>query len=299
MKSAEGRAWVEPLAILLATGALLGLTTNLAKVAASWDLAPLPFLAWSVAGSGLAMLALAGAGGRLPRLDRRRAEYYLAAALLSVALPNLIFFAAVPRIGAGFVALVIAFPPLFTYLAAVLLGMERPRIGRALGVTLALAGAALIALLKLRQPATANLWVWLALLGPVILAAGNIYRSWRWPPGAEPETLATGMMATAGLLLLLAGAWPGLSIAVPLDRPGPLVLILVQAALFTLQYRLFFRLQKLGGPVYLSLLGAVGAVAGVPIAVFLLGEAPPDGLAPGAALIGVGIFLLTRGLGRA
>ena len=45
----------------------------------------------------------------------------------------------------------------------------------------------------------------------------------------------------------------------------------------------------------LSLLGAVGAVVGVPIAVFLQGEAPPDGLIVGASLIALGVGLVTWG----
>ena len=56
-----------------------------------------------------------------------------------------------------------------------------------------------------------------------------------------------------------------------------------------------FLLQKTGGPVLLSLLGAVGAVVGVPIAIFLQGERPPEGLFLAASLIAVGVILVTWG----
>jgi drug/metabolite transporter (DMT)-like permease len=43
------------------------------------------------------------------------------------------------------------------------------------------------------------------------------------------------------------------------------------------------------------LLGAVGAVVGVPIAIFLQGERPPEGLFLGASLIAIGVVLVTWG----
>ena len=43
------------------------------------------------------------------------------------------------------------------------------------------------------------------------------------------------------------------------------------------------------------LLGAVGALIGVPVAVFLQGEAPPGGLWLGAGLIAVGVALVSFG----
>ena len=295
--------WLIPLALLLATGALLGVSTNLAKLAAQSGLDPLAFLTWSVVGAAAVLVGVGAARHRLPQLTSRTTEYFVISGLISVAVPNLLFFAAVPRIGAGFVALAIAFPPLFTYLGALLLGMERLQLRSATGVVLALGGAAVLAIFKLSDPNADPLWVAATLLGPVLLAVGNIYRTARWPEGAAPDELAPGMLAVSGLMLLVFGALVeivpsnsgGFSLAVPLDRAAPTLLILAQVATFSLQFLLFFVLQKRGGPVYLSLLGSVGAVVGVPIAVLLLGEAVPQGLAVGGVLIALGIGFLTFG----
>ena len=298
-------AWV-PFLLLLSTGALLGLSTNLAKLAADAGLAPLSFLAWSVTGAAVVLGAVAGARGRLPEVTARTAEYFVVSGLVSVALSNLIFFAAVPRVGAGFVALAIAFPPLFTYVGALCVRMERFDASRALGVALALGGAAVLAAYKLAEPDVSALWVGLTLTGPVLLAVGNLYRTARWPEGATPEALAPGMLAASAAMLLGAGAvaWalPGpegaFSLAVPTDGARAAGLVAAQAATFSVQFLLFFQLQKAGGPVYLSLLGSVGAVVGVPIAVLLLGEAWPRGLVAGGALIVLGVALLTVGGAR-
>lgn len=287
------------LGLLLGTGAMLGVSTNLAKVAGGIGLAPLPFLAWSVAGAAAALTARGALRGRLAPLTPRTVEYFLVAALVSVAAPNLLFFAAVPHVGVGFVALAIAGSPLFTYLGALALRLEGFRTTRAAGVAAALAGTVVVTLHRLAAPDAAALWIAAALLGPVLLACGNLYRSLRWPPGARPEALAPGMLTAAALLLFAVAPLPGASLRVPLDDAGPALLILAQAATFAGQYLLYFQLQRRGGPVYLSLLGSVGAVTGVPIAVLALGEAPPGGLAIGGALIALGVALLTFGAASA
>ena len=279
---------------LVVTGALLGTSTNLAKVATGRGIDPLAFLAWSIMGAAVLLGLLTLARGIRPPSNARAIEYYAVAAFVTVAASNLIFFAAVPRVGASFVALAIAFPPLLTYLGALALRMERVSALRAAGVALALAGAALLAWLKLRAPNAATGWVLLTLVGPVLLAIGNLYRTLRWPPGASAESLAPGMLAAAALMLLLAGVLPGLTLRLPVEGAA-LALVVVQALVFAGQFLGLFALQRAGGPVLLSLLGAVGAIVGVPVAIGLLGEAPPPGLVPASILIAAGIALVTWG----
>lgn len=303
MQTLFRRTWVIPLALLLVTGTCLGVSANLAKLAAEAGLNPLSYLTWSAIGATIILMGVAVIRHRLPQLTPRTTEYFLVSGLVTFAAPNFLFFAAVPRVGAGFVALAIAFPPLFTYLGALALRMERFQARRAAGVALALGGAALLALLKLSEPDADLFWVAATLCGSAILAVGNIYRTARWPKGAAPDALAPGMLAAAGLMLLavgvVAGAFPGsasgFSLAVPTSEAAPALLILAQVVTFSVQFLLFFVLQKRGGPVYLSLLGSVGAIVGVPVAVVLLGEAVPQGLAVGGVLIALGIGLLTLG----
>lgn len=283
------------LALLLGAGALLGLSTNLAKLAAEAGLAPLAFLAWSALGAAAALgTVVAVEGGALPRPDRRVLTYFAVAGVLSVAAPNLLFFSAVGHVGAGFVALCIAFPPLLTYLGALALRMERFDAIRAGGVGLALAGAAILAWAKLRSPGAPAAWIAAALFGAVLLAAGNLYRSLRWPPGARADGLAPGVLAAAAGTLLLGGLLaPGTPLRVNLDDARQLGLVAAQAAAMAGMYLLYFRLQCRAGPVAVSLLGSVAAVFGVPFAVLLLGEAPPPALAPAGALIVAGVALVT------
>ena len=155
--------------------------------------------------------------------------------------------------------------------------------------------SAWLALLKLSAPGAATFWIVLTLAGPVLFAIGNLYRTLRWPAGLSPEALAPGMLGAAALMLFAAALLPtpAFSLGVPTERPLPLLLILAQTLVFAGQFLLLFELQRRGGPVYLSLIGPVGALVAVPIAILAIGERPPEGLAVGAALIGLGVVLLS------
>ena len=288
-------AWLIPFTCLLVGGALIGISTNLAKYANEIGVTPLAFLFWSITGAAIILLAVAIIKKELPPLTARSFEYYFVAALVSVAGSNLLLFSAIPHVGASFVALIVSLPPLLTYLGALMLRMERFNIIRALGVAAALTGAGVLAVRKFSAPDASIVWILLALCGPVLLAIGNIYRTLRWPDQASPNALAPGMLIAAALLLFMCSALPDFSVHVSLTGWLPLGVIVVQAGLFAGQFLLLFVLQKTGGPVLLSLLGSVGAVVGVPVAIFLQGENPPAGLFLGASLIALGVALVTWG----
>ncbi len=288
-------AWLIPFTCLLVGGALIGISTNLAKYANEIGVTPLAFLFWSITGAAIILLVVAIIKKELPPLTARSFEYYFVAALVSVAGSNLLLFSAIPHVGASFVALIVSLPPLLTYLGALMLRMERFNIIRALGVAAALTGAGVLAVRKFSAPDASIVWILLALCGPVLLAIGNIYRTLRWPDQASPNALAPGMLIAAALLLFICSALPDFSVHVSLIGWLPLGVIVVQAGLFAGQFLLLFVLQKTGGPVLLSLLGSVGAVVGVPVAIFLQGENPPAGLFLGASLIALGVALVTWG----
>ncbi|WP_352337346.1 DMT family transporter [Psychrobacter sp. 16-MNA-CIBAN-0192] len=288
-------AWLIPFACLIAGGILTGLSTNLAKYAGSIGLTALAFLFWAITGAAIILLVIATVRRERPLLTARYLEYYFIAALVSVAGANLIFFSAIPHVGASFVALILALPPLLTYIGALALDMERFNKQRAFGVACALAGASVLAIHKFSAADASIFWVLLALCGPILLAIGNLYRTLRWPDQASPMALAPGMLIAAALLLAMVSLFPTFSLAVPMGKMLPFIVIVVQAFIFAGQFLLLFLLQKTGGPVLLSLLGTIGAVVGVPIAIFLQGERPPDGLLLGASLIGLGVFFVTWG----
>lgn len=259
------------LLLLLAIGALMGLTSNLVKLAIAAGWAPVAYLLWSLLGGGLLLLAFTHLRGEAPGLGPRLQRYYLASGLLSIAVPNGLLFSSIPHVGAGFASMCLAFPPLITYLLALALRMEPLSRVRLLGICIGLGGSLLLALDKLHSGDSPLLWIIAALAVPVFLGLGNIYRSRYWPVGASPLSLAPGMLL-GGALLLLPLALFDVSLAPTLGSGLAITLLLVQMALFAIVYALYFVLQKLAGAVYLSQIGSVAAMLGAAMAVTLLGE---------------------------
>jgi drug/metabolite transporter (DMT)-like permease len=296
--AAQGAADIEQqqggpaaLVCLITVGLLLGLTANVVKLAVAGGWQPLPLLFWSTALAGLVLLVAALATGQRPGFSRRHLAYYLICGFFSIAAPNAIGFSAVRHVGAAFVALSLAFPPLLTYLLALPLGLERFRPARAAGVIAGLAGALLLALSKAGEPGAPLFWIFLTLAAPLFIAAGNIYRTLHWPAGATPLSLAPGMLLGGALLLAPFSGGDGTVLPV---ANGAFCFLPLQVFVFSATYALYFVLQKLAGPVYLSQIGAVGALAGAGIATFLLRESPPALMVPATIAILVGVLLVNR-----
>jgi drug/metabolite transporter (DMT)-like permease len=104
------------------------------------------------------------------------------------------------------------------------------------------------------------------------------------------------MLIGALMILMLATLvfdWP---LSIPDGNTYVMPLIAVQAIVFAGQFLLLFVLQKAGGPVFLSLMGSVSAVFGVPIAIILLGEPVLPAFLPSASLIAAGIVAMLFGV---
>jgi len=283
---------VAAIACLFLVGSLLAISLSLAKLAVAAGAPPLGFLLVSLTGAGAILLFVSGVVMRAPMVANRRIlEYGLVAGAL-FALPNAIGFLAVRHVGAGFLSLSFAFPILITYVLALLIGMERPRIGRVLGVLAGLAGGVILAVSKVQLDQGALFWIALVMCSPVIIAVANIYRTLRWPPGAAPIYLAALMLLGAALLLAPFAIWTAPDMLARLvSSPAIVWLVVMETLVFFVLYLFYFILQKIAGPVYLSQIGTVGAVVGAALALVFLGEALPRNIAFAAALIGFGTWM--------
>ncbi|CCG41394.1 DMT family transporter [Magnetospirillum molischianum] len=285
---------LKPILCLLATGSLLGLTTVLAGLAVRSGWNPIAFLFWSALGSGVLLAGVAGLAGERPKPSLPLLRYALISGLISFALPNMLSFSAIPHVGAGFVSLCLAFPPMLTYGIALFLGMDRASVKGIGGMILGLSGAVLLALSQ--SSAQDGLWIWigLALMAPVIIATGNIYRTVDWPKEASPRLLAPVMLLAAAAIIGLWVVFTGIPLSpVAWDRTASMLLF-AQMTAVAATYALFFVLQKLSGPVGLSQIGWIGACVGKLLAVLVLAEAVPIILVPAFGLIFIGIVFVSR-----
>lgn len=275
------------------TGTLLAATILLARVAADRGAPMLWFLVAAMLGAGAAQLAMAAAAGQL-RADWRRVVPYAFGSGALMAVPIALAYTSVAHVGAGYVAFAHALPIMLTWVLARLVGLEGRSPQRLLAAMLGLVGGALMAsaTFAAAPPGTAG-WVAAASAIPLLLAAGNVYRTQFWPPGAPPLLLAALMLLATGVLslplaLLLDG--PGAAAGVLARAVWPVLAVMVAA--YTVQYVTYFRLQRAGGPLTLALIGPVAGVAGPLGAVLLLGEPMPAVFPLAAALTGGGVWLM-------
>ncbi len=285
----------EPLALLVATGGLIGVIFPVTKLAQATGIAPLPWALSMMAGAGLILMVLTRAQGVPLPWNGRHLRYYAVSGLLSMALPNMVVFLVMPRLGAGLTAVVYTLPPILTLLMATAVGVERPDRRRVIGIGVGLLGALLIVGPRgsLPSPDLAG-WMALAFLAPASVAAGNVYRTRAWPPGARPIALAAGTMAGGAAWVAVAllatgglGDLAGLALV-----PG---LALLQIAVTALTYVLYFRLQVVAGPVYLSQIGYVATAVGLGSGALAFGETYSSWVWGGAAVIVAGVLLVSVG----
>lgn len=281
------------LALLLGTGGLFGAMFPLGKLASQAGVPPVPWSFVIAAGASLVLGLYALLTRRAVPLERGHRRYYLVSAAISFVAPNLIVFAAIPRLGAGFAAVMYTLSPVLTLAFSAAAGLRRPGLAGVLGIAVGLAGALTIVLSRGQVDRPGDpVWIGLALLIPVLLAAGNVYRTVDWPADADPLALAVGSNAcAAGMLLAIGLAADGPGGFATLSAAAPLAA--VQMAASAAMFALFFRLQQVGGPVFLSQIGYVGAAVGLVSGALVLGERYPAATWLGAVIVAVGVALVT------
>lgn len=282
-----------PLALLVAVGGLIGLVFPLGKLAAQAGVDP---AAWALVISGGTAAVLAGILAVRPRplhLSQHVVRYCVITGMVSFAIPNLLIFLLIPALGAGFVALLFTLSPVLTLLISALLRVRTPSALGVAGIAVGFAGAVILTWSKgVSGPEGHAAIVALSLAIPLLLAIGNVYRTKDWPVDADGVALAAGShVASAAALLLWMAATGGIDRLSGLAAaPG---LTLAQIVASSAQFLLFFRLQQVGGPVYLSQIGYVAASVGLASGMAFLGERYGAATWAGAAVIAVGVAMTT------
>lgn len=286
--------WDSAFGLLLITGLLLGLTLPFGKVATESGIAPMLWAFIISFGAGSVLLIALKARGKPFTLTWPKLRYYVIAAAISYAIPNMLMFSAIPHLGAGYTGIMFTLSPVMTLLLSLLLGVRRPNLLGIAGITIGFVGAVMVAATRGEAGQPADLfWVAIGLLLPVSLAIGNIYRTIDWPKDGGPIELAVGSHLAAATMLLagLFAAGDVGSFSMLVDLP---YVMAAQIAASSAMFAFFFRLQAVGGPVYLSQIGYVAAAIGLLSGVLFLGEHYSLLTWIGAAIVVVGVVMTTR-----
>ena len=136
--------WNSAFALLLVTGALLGLTLPFGKIATQ---SGVPGMVWafvvSLGAGGILFPALLASGRRI-RLTAHRLRYFVVTAAISYAFPNLLMFSAIPHLGAGYTGIMFTLSPVITLVFSILLGVRRPNLLGIIGIAVGFVGAVMV-----------------------------------------------------------------------------------------------------------------------------------------------------------
>ena len=284
-----------PLVLLIGTGAALGLNFPIGKLAMSQGVNPALWAAVISLGAGFAMLLAA----KLTEVKRPHAkstfQFAIISGLISYVVPNFLTYSVIPKIGSGLAAIMFALSPVVTALLSLLFRVRPPNLLGIIGIAIGLGGAVIIIFSRQSDfNGGGTWWILAGLLIPVFLGLGNVYRTLAWPEGASPRKLASHTnLAAVPFLAIAVVVQTGTIDLAPLESiPG---LVALQLAVSTVMFLMFFRLQQIGGPTYLSQIGYVAAAVGVVIGVVYFGETYPTNVWVGAGVVAIGIALTTLG----
>lgn len=291
--------WDSAFGLLVVTGGLLGLALPFGKAATAAGVAAMVWAFVVSFGAGGVLFCTLLLRRRPMKLTAHRLRYFFIVAAVSYAIPNLLMFSAIPHLGAGYTGIMFTLSPVITLVFSILLGVRRPNALGVAGIAVGFAGALMVALTRgeAGQPA-GPFWVAMGLLIPVSLAVGNIYRTVDWPEHTGPIELAVGShLASAAMLLAGILVLQGGSAFAPLG--GVPLVVAAQVASASTMFVFFFRLQAVGGPVYLSQIGYVAAAVGLLAGTAVFGERYALLTWLGAAIITAGVLITTRAQAKA
>ncbi len=259
--------------VLCLLGAGWGAMQPLGKIATSTGYPPMGLVFWQLVICTVVLGAISLARRRPLVLTRAATQFYVVVAVTGTIIPTFTFYTSVARLPAGIMSILISTVPLMAFPMALIVGIDRFSAIRLLGLSLGIAGVALIAVPQgsLPDPGMA-VWLPFALVGPLFYALEATYVA-RWGmAGMDPVQAMFGASLIGVLLclplVLATGAW--ITPPWPLGRPeGALMLSCVIHALV---YASYVWLAAKAGAVFAAQTSYLVTGAGVFWAMLILGE---------------------------
>jgi len=283
----------EHYALMLVMGILWGLALSLAKIGVLAGGHPVGMALWQVATSSTLLLGLLLLQSKRPVWRADVARFGLICGACGVSFPAIALFWCALYLPAGVVAIAFSSMPLFTYLLAVMLKIERAQRRRLLGVVVGLAAMALLVLPETALPAPGLApWVLLGLLASISMSLENSYAGGYRPPGVGSVELSFARQGTAVLLLLPLALLSDTTL--PLFQSWGTVQYAAtgNGLLSGVAFTILLYVIKTAGPVFASQTAYVITLAGVAWGIILFSESHSIYIWSALALTLVGIGMV-------
>lgn len=255
---------VKSLSLLALLGLIWGSGYSLARFATTHGVNPLGYSFWQSLGPAVLLTLLSIIQHKGITFSLRRIGFYVVCGAIGIALPNTNMYVVAPHVPAGLLAVVVNTIPIMTYVLALLSRSETFHKWRFVGILFAVFG---IAILVLPTAGVAEFgampWLLRALFTPLCFASSAIFISKYRPSDCSAMQLAAGMLAMSALLLtpVVFGNHQFHPLLPPLT-PGDWAVV-IEMILTSISYVIFFKLIKIAGPVYYSLVGGIVALTGL------------------------------------
>jgi len=283
------------LGLLLLLGFIWGTGYSIARFATTHGVPPLGYSFWQSVGPALLIAFLAKSQRDSIKLSATHVRYYCMCGLTGIVIPNTTMYFAASHLPAGILAVVVNTVPIIAYPLALLLQAEKFNPFRLSGVLCAMCGLLLILLPQTSLPAPDMfLWVLAALLTPFSFALCSVYISRYRPTDSSSVSLSAGTLIAASVILapFVLGSGHFYSLHLPLTVPDWIVLL--EIALSSAGYILFFQLIKIAGPVYYSLVDTIVALVGLWWGYIIFHERLNEWTFPAVLLIFIALILVTK-----
>jgi drug/metabolite transporter (DMT)-like permease len=282
-----------PIAMLIAAALLYGLVFPLNEMAARAGANYFSHAFWQTGLGGAALLAVClvlgqGVSFRWPYL-----RAYLVVGAFGFGLPMALLTFVAPNLPAGIISLVLALSPTFTYLASVLLRLDRMSAYGVVGIALGFAGVAVILVPDSALPgADAASWFLLAMITPVFLAVANVAAALMRPPATTSLVMGAGFLLGAALSLLPLMLIFGQT-QLPL-REGLVLPTVGAAAVNAVFIVLFAEVVRRYGPTFFAQFNYLAVVAAIGWAAIFFGDIPTLYALLALVLMAAGVLISER-----
>ena len=279
--------------ILIILGLGWGLSFTLGKIAITAGGTPIGLTFWQSLFSGLILLAYVFFRHRKIIIPKIMFLPIVIITFLSVVIPNIIFYACVEHLDAGVLSISVSVIPLFTYLIALGLRMDKFKVRRVIGLITGFCALLILILPENSLPDKEDIpWVLLALNCALCYALENIYIDRLALQNFGPIRLVCAVSFVSAIITFL------LSLVMDqffILQPTNLYLFISTLGLGFISataYSIFIYLIGRAGSVFSSQVGYLVTFFGVVWGIIILGESHSVFVWISLAMIMMGIFLV-------
>ncbi len=279
--------------ILIILGLGWGLSFTLGKIAITAGGTPIGLTFWQSLFSGLILLAYVFFRHGKIIIPKIMFIPIVIITFLSVVIPNIIFYACIEHLDAGVLSISVSVIPLFTYLIAMGLRMDKFKVRRVIGLITGFCALLILILPENSLPDKRDIpWVLLALNCALCYALENIYIDRLALQNFGPIRLVCAVSFVSAIITFL------LSLVMDqffILQPTNLYLLISTLGLGFISataYSIFIYLIGRAGSVFSSQVGYLVTFFGVVWGIIILGESHSVFVWISLAMIMMGIFLV-------